>query len=96
MATNSFQKASGVLNPITHGFMSVLVYGMIFVSLMVAFNGPITFETLFMPAFFIYVVVRVSEYLTVKKMNRTPSWLAIGAFGIAVLTASGMTMLLLS
>ncbi|WP_062515678.1 hypothetical protein [Halobacillus sp. KGW1] len=96
MATNSFRRENGILNPISNGFMSVIVYGMIFVSLMIAFNGPITFETLFIPAFFIYTVVRVCEYLIVKKKNSTPSWLAMGAFGLAVLTASGMTMFLLN
>ena len=34
--------------PISHGFMSLLVYGMLFVALIIVFNGPITFDTLIM------------------------------------------------
>ena len=84
----------GILGSISHGFMSLLVYGMIFVALMIALDGPITFETLVMPAALIYVVVRVTEYITIKKMNNVPRWLVLGSFGVAVLTAIVMTLLL--
>jgi len=81
----------GIFDSISHGFMSLLVYGMLFIALMIAFNGPITFDTLIMPAAFIYVVVRAIEYVTIKKTNNVPRWLVLGSFGIAVLTAIGMT-----
>ena len=68
--------------PISHGFMSLLVYGMLFVALMIVFNGPITFDTLIMPAAFIYVAVRALEYVTIKKTNNVPRWLVLGSFGV--------------
>lgn len=85
----------GILNPISHGFMSLLVYGMLFIAFMIAFNGPITFDTLLMPAAFIYGIVRAIEYVTIKKTNTVPRWLVLGSFGIAVVTAIGMTFWLI-
>ncbi len=39
----------------------------------------------------LYVVVRAIEYVTIKKTNNVPRWLVLGSYGIAVLTAIGMT-----
>ncbi|AVK86590.1 hypothetical protein C3943_25495 [Lysinibacillus sp. B2A1] len=64
---------------------------MLFIALMSVFNDPITFDTLIIPAPFIYVVVRAIEYVTIKKTNNVPRWLVLGYFGIAVLKAIGMT-----
>ncbi|MBM7553267.1 hypothetical protein [Thalassobacillus pellis] len=88
-------KPKGILNPISHGLMSLLVYGMIFVALMLAFNGPITIETLVMPAVFIYIAVRLTEYITIKKTNSVPRWLVLGSFSLSILTAAIMTILLI-
>lgn len=85
----------GIFNPISNGFMALLVYGMIFTALMIAFNGPINFETLVMPAVLVYLVVRTTEYITIKKTNSVPRWLVLGSFGVAVLTAICETLLLI-
>ncbi|MTH54962.1 hypothetical protein GKZ89_16285 [Bacillus mangrovi] len=72
--------------------MSMFVYGMLFTALMIAFDGPITFETLFVPGILLYAVVRLTEYAAMKKTKTPPRWLVLGSFGIAVSAAVGMTI----
>ncbi|EZH64357.1 hypothetical protein DH09_01200 (plasmid) [Bacillaceae bacterium JMAK1] len=88
MRTDTASKTKqGVLGPTSHAFMSVLVYGMLFVALMVATGGSITLDNLLLPIVGIYAVVGITEYLTMKRVDKAPQWLVIGSFGVGITMA---------
>ena len=83
---------SGILGSLSNGFYIVLVYGMLFVSLMLVTGKEITINVLTIPALLLFLVVRAAEYFVTSGGKKdTPQWIKVGAFVVAVLTAIGMT-----
>lgn len=96
MITDTASKAKdGVLGPKSHAFMSVLVYGMLFVALMVATGGSITLDNLLLPIVGIYAVVGVVEFITMKRVEKAPQWLVNGSFGVGITMAVLITTITL-
>ncbi|WP_052361401.1 hypothetical protein [Geomicrobium sp. JCM 19038] len=86
----------GVFGPRSHAFLSVLIYGMLFVTLMVATGGSITLDNLLLPIVAIYASVRIIEFIVKRRQEKTPQWLVVGSFGIGAIMAVMMTILSLS
>ncbi|EZH65680.1 hypothetical protein DH09_12550 [Bacillaceae bacterium JMAK1] len=72
--------------------MSVLIYGMLFVTLMVATGGSITLDNLLLPIVAIYAAVSIIEFLIKRRREKTPQWLVVGSFGIGAIMAIIMTV----
>jgi len=96
MTTNKKKlNETGVLGPLSNGFYVALVYGMLFVSLMLVTDKELTINVLAIPALVLFLVVRVTEYFATKGGKKdTPQWTIVGASIIAALTAIGMTFIL--
>ncbi|ANU09503.1 hypothetical protein A1A1_11992 [Planococcus antarcticus DSM 14505] len=99
MSTISTKKTnlnnSGVLGTMSNGFYAAIIYGMLFVSLMLATGKEITVDGLAIPALLIYLVVKVTEYFTTKnKKTATSQWVVVGSFILSVATAIVMTVIL--
>lgn len=78
--------------PFSNGFMAAAVYAMIFVALMLAFEGTITRDTVVLPAVALLVVISLVQYI-VKGNSRYPRWLVIGSFITSIATAIVMTVI---
>ena len=75
----------------SNGIMAVAVYVMLFVALMIAFNGTITRDTLVVPAVAFIVVISIMQFV-VKGNSRFPRWLVLGSFITSTVTAVVMTI----
>lgn len=75
----------------SNGIMAAVVYAMLFVALMVAFNGTITRDTLVLPAVALLMVISIVQFI-VKGNSRFPRWLVLGSFTISTITAVIMTI----
>jgi|GEM_PF-1039839 len=96
MTTNKKKlNETGVLGPLSNGFYVALVYGMLFVSLMLVTGKELTINVLAIPALVLFLVVRFTEnFVTGSEKKDMPQWIIVGAFVMAVLTAIGMTVIL--
>lgn len=95
--TKSREKSNetGVLEPLSNGFYVALVYGMLFVSLMLVTGKELTINVLTIPALLLFLVVKATEYFVSKGRKKgTPQWIIVGSFVITVLTAIGMKVIL--
>ncbi|MFT9817765.1 hypothetical protein [Lysinibacillus sp. NPDC056185] len=86
---------SGVLGPLSNGFYVALVYGMLFVSLILVTGKELTINVLAIPALVLFLVVRVTEYFVTRVEKKDiPQWIIVGRFVISALTAIVMTFIL--
>ncbi|MBM7578222.1 hypothetical protein [Jeotgalibacillus terrae] len=86
---------NGVLGPISKGFDAAIMYGLLFVSLMLVTGKEITTESLAMPALLLFLVVNGADYAAAKKNGKsTPQWIVVGSFVLAAGAAVAMTVLL--
>lgn len=76
----------------SNGIMAAAVYAMLFVALMIAFNGTITRDTLVVPAVVLLVAISVVQFI-VKGNSRFPRWLVLGSFITSTITAIIMTII---
>ncbi|MCD5322195.1 hypothetical protein [Pontibacillus sp. HN14] len=82
------QTTNGVLNPRSTGFNMAIIYGLLFVPLMLVMDKEITVDLLAIPALLLYVLVQLIEsFITKGKKATVPQWLIVGSFVVSVLTA---------
>lgn len=95
MTTNKKKlNETGVLGQWSNGFYVALVYGMLFVSLMLVTDKELTINVLTIPALVLFLVVSVTEYFVTRDEKKDmPQWIIVVAFVMAVLTAIGMTVI---
>lgn len=88
---NYNEQREKIYGSFSNGIMAASVYAMLFVALMIAFDGTITRDSLILPAAFLLVGISVVQWI-VKGNSRFPRWLVLGSFVMSVLVAVGMTV----
>lgn len=76
----------------SNGVMAAVVYAILFVALMVVFEGTITRDTLVMPAVALLVGISLVQFI-VKGNSRFPRWLVLGSFTTSTVVAIVMTVI---
>lgn len=84
---------SGVLGPLSNGFFAAIMYGILFVPLMLISNKEISTDALAIPALILFLVINLIDFLsTNRKKKATPQWVVVGSFIVSVGTAVVMTI----
>lgn len=99
MSTSTTSKVNksrdGVLGPRSNGFNMAIIYGLLFVPLMVVMDEDITVDSLGIPALLLFLLVNGIELFIAKVRNKAvPQWMIVGSFVVTVLTAVFMAMVL--
>lgn len=76
----------------SNGVMAAVVYAILFVTLMVVFEGTITRDTLVLPAVALLIVISLVQFI-VKGNSRFPRWLVLGSFITSTVVAVVMTVI---
>lgn len=83
----------GVFRWFSNGITAAFGYAILFVALMLAFNGTITRDGITLPAVAILLVISLIQYL-VKGDSKHPRWLVLGSFVVPIVVAVAMTVIL--
>ena len=83
----------GAFKWFSNGTTAAFGYAILFVPLMLAFNGTITSDGIALPAVAILLVISLIQYL-VKGDSKNPRWLVLGSFVVPVVAAVVMTIIL--
>ncbi|WP_298785527.1 hypothetical protein [uncultured Marinococcus sp.] len=81
-----------VLNPASPGAKAALIYGMLFVALMLAAEKTITADNLGLPAVALFLAVNVCNYIERKSRKHFQQVIVVGSFLLAVASALCMTL----
>lgn len=76
----------------SNGIMGAGVYAILFVALMIVFEGNLTRDVIVMPAVILFTIISMIQFI-VKGNARFPRWLVLGSFTASVITAIIMTVL---
>ncbi|MFB4162248.1 hypothetical protein ACE1TI_00115 [Alteribacillus sp. JSM 102045] len=93
LSSRETSEKSGVLHPISTGAKMAFVYAMLFVALMLFTGGTITVDGLGLPAFVLFLIISLVEYIVTRNGKPLPQWLIIGAVLLSMATAVIMTII---
>lgn len=86
---------SGVLGPISNGFYAAIIYGILFVPLMLVADKEITVDALGIPALVLFLIINLIEFFMTKGRKKASSqWVILGSFIVSIGTAIVMTVVL--
>lgn len=92
LAAKDKAEKKGVLKPASPGAKTALIYGMLFVALMLAAEKTITTDNLDLPAVALFLVVNGCDYIERKSHKHFQQVIVVGSFLLAVASALCMTL----
>ncbi|WP_022794800.1 hypothetical protein [Marinococcus halotolerans] len=91
LAAKEKEEKKTVLKPASPGAKTALIYGMLFVALMLVTGKTITTDNLGLPAVALFLVVNVCDYIERKSRKHFQQVIVVGSFLLAVASAVCMT-----
>ncbi|WP_018922687.1 hypothetical protein [Salsuginibacillus kocurii] len=84
---------AGVLGPFSISAKMTFVYVLLFVALMLLFDGVITVNGVGLPAVGLFLILSAAKSIISLKTDRVPQWFILSSFALTVVTAVAMTIL---